>query len=151
MRSFILLIASLFCMSSIAGTVANSPIGYWKTVDDISGRVQSIIKIYETPNHHVFGKILKTYPKPGDVPLKICSACKDERHNQPIIGLVFMTDLKPNDNNRWSGGEIIDPKTGKIYKCSIKPSDDNQKLTVRGYIGIPLFGRTQTWIRTTAI
>lgn len=149
MRKLIGLLASLFCVNGIAGETTNSAVGYWKTVDDVSGRVQSIVKIYETPDHHLSGKILKTYPKPGDVPLKICSACSGDRYNQPVIGLVFMTDLKPTNSNRWVGGEIVDPKTGKIYKCSIQPTDDNQKLTVRGYIGIPLFGRTQTWLRTT--
>jgi uncharacterized protein (DUF2147 family) len=148
MRIIVLLLLSLL---STAGFTANnnSPIGYWKTVDDVTGRVRSIVKIYETPDHELYGKIIQTFPTPGVVPLKVCSACTDERHNQPMIGLVIMKNLKlADDKTEWNGGEIIDPTTGKTYKCIIKVLDDDQKLRVRGYIGFQLLGRSQTWLRT---
>jgi uncharacterized protein (DUF2147 family) len=148
MRITVLLLLSL--LSTVGFTANNhSPIGYWKTVDDVTGRVRSIVKIYETPSHELDGKIVQTFPTPGVVPLKVCSACNDERHNQPMIGLVIMKNLKlADDKMEWNGGEIIDPTTGKIYKCIIKVLDDDQKLHVRGYIGFQLLGRTQTWLRT---
>ena len=47
----------------------------------------------------------------------------------------------------WKGGEILDPDNGKTYRCKMTLSDDGKELNVRGYIGISLIGRTQTWHR----
>jgi uncharacterized protein (DUF2147 family) len=151
MRLLLVLILSLFSTISMAENTVNesSPIGYWKTVDDVTGRVRSVVQIYETPNHELSGKIVKTFPTPGVAPITSCSKCDGERHDQPMIGLVIMEKLKlAEDKSEWKGGEIIDPTTGKIYKCMIKAIDNNQKLHVRGYIGLPLLGRSQTWLRT---
>ena len=51
------------------------------------------------------------------------------------------------DSIPGGGGEILDPNNGKVYKVRLKPADGGKKLDVRGYIGAPLLGRTQTWIR----
>ena len=51
------------------------------------------------------------------------------------------------DHEEWNGGYILDPKNGKTYKCEMKLEDGGKKLTVRGYIGFSLLGRSQTWIR----
>jgi len=131
-------------------TTANSPTGYWQTIDDVTGQPKAIVKIDQLPNQSLSAHILKIYPQPGQDQNPRCTECKDERHNQRIIGLQIMEDLKQDKKNRqaWTNGKILDPKNGKIYHCNIQLMENN-KLQVRGYIGLPLFGRSQTWIRTT--
>jgi hypothetical protein len=142
---YLLFFLSLISYPLFAADV--TPVGEWKTVDDVSGEVRSIVQIFETEDHLLSGKIIKTFPKPDVAPLKICSKCSDARHNQPIIGMVIMSKLQFADNQVWKNGEILDPTNGKIYHCKIKLTDNAQKLAVRGYIGVPLFGRSQTWLR----
>jgi len=76
----------------------------------------------------------------------ICDKCEGERHNKPVVGMVIMWGVK-KDGDVWDSGQILDPGKGKTYKVKLSLSDDGQKLDVRGYIGMPMLGRTQTWIR----
>jgi hypothetical protein len=77
----------------------------------------------------------------------VCDKCEGERHNQPVTGMTIMWGVKKDGDNEWSGGQILDPGKGKTYKVKLSLKDDGQKLDVRGYIGMPMLGRTQTWIR----
>jgi uncharacterized protein (DUF2147 family) len=145
------LISCLLLFFSAASWAATSPLGYWKTVDDVSGRVQSIIEIYEAGDHTLAGKILKTFPKPGVAPLVKCDSCEGELHNQPVIGMTILKSLKQESGTVWSGGNIVDPKTGKVYHCLITLDDNGDKLTIRGYIMFHWLGRSQTWFKTSAL
>lgn len=122
---------------------ANSPVGYWKTIDDKTGKVRSIVHITEV-NGELQGKIDKllaaTEPNPK------CDKCTDHRKDQPVLGMVFLSGLK-KDGNAYAGGQILDPDNGKIYKSKVELSEDGKKLNVRGYIGAPMFGRSQVWLR----
>jgi uncharacterized protein (DUF2147 family) len=51
------------------------------------------------------------------------------------------------DGDGWAGGTILDPESGKVYRCSLSLRDGGKKLAVRGYLGIALLGRTQVWER----
>lgn len=132
-------------------THQQSPVGLWKTVDETTGKTNAIIQISEASDKTLVGKILKTFPQPGHAPLEFCTACEGDRHNKRIVGMVFLEKMKQNVDNKkaWSDGEILDPKNGKIYHCNLNLSDNSEKLNVRGYIGVPLFGRTQTWSRVS--
>ncbi len=127
---------------------ANSPLGYWKTIDDVTGQPKSILKIWQSSNG-LSGQVIKIYPSPGKDQNELCTACKGARHNQRIVGMVILQGLKQNANNpsEWTNGEILDPHNGKTYHCNLQVIDNGQKLNVRGYIGVPLFGRSQTWLR----
>ena len=72
--------------------------------------------------------------------------CKDERKDQPLVGLVFMRHMKV-DGGEYRGGDILDPDNGSIYRCKLRLEDNGRKLKVRGFIGFSVFGRTQTWER----
>jgi uncharacterized protein (DUF2147 family) len=117
-------------------------LGRWKTIDDKTHKPAAIVLIYEQ-NGRFFGKI--------EVNLKrertVCDLCKGDLKNKPIVGLVFLRDLKPEGNGEYGGGNIVDPDSGSVYRCKAKLTDGGQKLIVRGYIGISLFGRSQTWLR----
>jgi len=137
----------LFSLTVFANT-ALSPVGYWKTIDDVSGKAKAVLRIYES--HGVLnGQVVKTFPVPGEKPHTLCTACSGSRHNQPILGMVVLEGLKPSKDYsaQWTGGQILDPLNGKIYRCTVTLMNKGQKLNVRGYIGISLFGRTQTWER----
>ncbi|MEF9942731.1 MAG: DUF2147 domain-containing protein, partial [Burkholderiaceae bacterium] len=75
-----------------------------------------------------------------------CDQCSGARKDQPVIGMTILWGLK-NEGDEWTGGEILDPKNGKTYKAKAKLVDGGKKLEVRGFLGISLFGRTQTWVR----
>lgn len=116
--------------------------GKWKTIDDNTGEAKSIIEIYENSGK-VYGKIVDILD-----PTKRnfnCIKCTDSNKNKPLIGLVIIKDLK-KDGLEYNGGKITDPESGKIYKSYIKLLGKD-KLEVRGYIGISIIGRSQTWIR----
>jgi len=122
-----------------------SPVGLWKTIDDQSGKPKSLIRITES-NGEFRGTIEKLFREPGEDPNPKCDKCEDTRKDQPILGMTILTGMKP-DGGSYDGGRILDPGNGKIYKSKMSLADDGRKLDVRGYIGMPLFGRTQTWLR----
>jgi uncharacterized protein (DUF2147 family) len=122
-----------------------SPVGVWRTIDDKTGKERSIIRITETGGE-LQGVVEKIFDQPGDDPAHLCRECKGDRKDKPIIGMTILWGLKKEDR-AWTGGEILDPKNGRTYKAKITPSADGKTLDVRGYIGISLIGRTQTWHR----
>lgn len=120
-------------------------VGTWKTIDDETGKAKSHVKIYLAKNGKYYGKILKLLNRAEDDKDPSCDVCPegDYRHGQKIIGMKIVSGLQKKGST-YSGGTILDPKSGKIYTCKIW-ADGADKLKVRGYIG-PLY-RTQTWHR----
>jgi uncharacterized protein (DUF2147 family) len=122
-----------------------SPVGRWKTVDDATGKVNSLVVIWEEDGK-LYGKIEKLVdPDPQD-PDPRCDRCEGELKNKPLLGLRILWNLR-RDGEEWSDGKILDPDNGKVYKCNIALEDDGKKLKVRGFIGFSLLGRTQHWLR----
>ena len=122
-----------------------TPAGLWKTVDDATKTEKSLVRI--TDNAGVLtGKVEKIL---SDKPDAKCVECTDERKGQPVQGMTILRGIKPDasDKGTWVGGDILDPNDGKIYKVLLKLVDGGKKLDVRGYIGMPMLGRTQTWLR----
>ncbi|MDQ1805464.1 MULTISPECIES: DUF2147 domain-containing protein [Chryseobacterium] len=113
--------------------------GKWKTIDDETKQAKSIVEIYKKTDGTYYGKVSQLLIKPAD---PNCTNCKDDRKGKPILGLEIIRGLK-KEGDEFTGGTITDPKTGKTYKCTITRSGD--QLNVRGYIGLSLLGRTQTW------
>jgi uncharacterized protein (DUF2147 family) len=88
----------------------------------------------------------KIFDQPDDDPEHLCKECKGDRKDKPIVGMTILWGLK-KDGDAWTGGEILDPKNGKIYRCKITPSADGKSVDVRGFIGVSFIGRSQTWLR----
>lgn len=122
-----------------------TPVGQWKTVDDATGKFKSLVSIWEE-HGKVYGKIEKILDPSSADPDPSCGHCQGELKNRRLIGLRILWDLK-KDGAQWSGGKVLDPESGKIYKCSIAVEDGGKKLKVRGFIGFSLLGRTQYWLR----
>jgi len=132
-------------LSSLA-FAAESPAGRWQTIDDETGKPKSIVEIQQAADGTLSGKvseILKS--EQGSNP--VCSACDGERKDQPITGMTILWDLKPDGEQTWSEGSILDPAKGKTYRAKAKLLQGGDKLEVRGYVGIEALGRTQTWVR----
>lgn len=123
---------------------SQSVLGKWKTIDDVTGKAKSIVEIYEFQGK-TYGRVVKLFREPDEDQDPICDKCTDYRKDKKIMGMNIITGLTKS-GEEWSGGEITDPKTGKIYKCYIT-LEDPDKLKVRGYIGVSLVGRTQYWHR----
>lgn len=133
---------ALLFMTTVFFAQGQGVVGKWKTIDDQTGEAKSIIEIYEQGGK-VYGKvieILNPARKKG-----LCQDCSGEDKNKPILGLVVLKGLS-KDGDEYNGGKILDPQTGKVYKCLIT-LEQKDKLKVRGYIGFSLIGRTQYWTR----
>jgi uncharacterized protein (DUF2147 family) len=129
----VLLLLNLNVFSQISGR--------WTSIDDNSGQPRSVIEITERAGKF-FGKVTRIYSKPGEDPDPVCNKCpeEDSRFNQKVIGMEILKELI-KDGEEFTGGHILDPENGKIYRCKVWL--EGKVLKVRGYWG-PFF-RTQTW------
>jgi uncharacterized protein (DUF2147 family) len=137
--------AVLLLLIEAAAAQSSAPAGLWKTIDDGTGKERSYVRIVEVGGE-LQGKVEKIFPFPGDDPENLCDKCKGERKDQPVVGMTILWGLK-DEGGVWKGGEILDPDNGKTYRCKMTLSENGRELDVRGYIGISLIGRTQTWLR----
>jgi len=129
----------------LAGTFlqAGTVIGDWKTIDDETGVTKSIVRISQNADGELEGQVIEIlHSEQGPNP--VCKECPGDRKGKPIKGMVILWGLKESGENSWKGGEILDPKKGKIYRAKLSLRDDG-KLEVRGFIGFSLIGRTQVW------
>ncbi len=124
----------------------SSPVGTWKTVDDNTGKEKALIEISERDGK-LQGRIVQLF-NPSE-PNPVCDKCDGERQGKPIVGMEVLSGLKA-DGDEWDGGKILDPENGKTYKASARLGADGQTLEVRGYVGVSVLGRTQTWQRASA-
>jgi uncharacterized protein (DUF2147 family) len=124
---------------------AATPVGTWQTIDDQTGKPKAIIQIVDDGSGQLSGKVVRGIGE-FDHPERRCTACTDERKDQLVKGMTIITGMRQN-GDAWDGGQILDPENGKLYKCKMKMEDGGQKLVVRGYIGVSLLGRSQTWLR----
>ncbi|HEX4266923.1 MAG TPA: DUF2147 domain-containing protein [Steroidobacteraceae bacterium] len=129
-------------LSAAADARLASPVGLWQPTDS-SGRPLGLIRIFEV-NGLYYGRIEPS--SPSDDRNARCTRCSGERHNQPIIGLVLLRHLRPK-NGEYVGGDILDPDTGRVYSCMMRLTDGGRQIIMRGYIGIPLLGRSGIWRR----
>ncbi len=140
MKKLILTSASLFFAVFV---FAQTPVGTWKTIDDETGKAKSHVEIYKAKDGMLQAKVLKILT-PGEENAN-CNECKGDKKDKPITGMVILTGMSEKSGT-WKGGTILDPKNGKEYKCTMKLKDANT-LDVRGFVGVSLLGRTQTWYR----
>ena len=136
----LLFLITTFCVHS------QTIFGTWYSKNEETNKIDSVIEVYEKKGK-AYAKVIEILDKTIKEP--ICQNCKDIYKDKPILGLTILKDLEKN-GNEWSGGNILDPRNGKIYKCNISLSTPN-KLKLRGYVGISLFGKTSYWERKTKI
>jgi uncharacterized protein (DUF2147 family) len=138
------LLAGALALAGLSASAQNTPMGLWKTIDDDGKTEKSLVRITESGGV-LTGKIEKIFDAAKQD--SRCDKCTDERKDQPVLGMTILRNLKqdPDDKEIWSGGEVLDPNNGKVYKTRLKPIDGGKQLQMRGYIGP--FYRTQVWVR----
>lgn len=122
---------------------AQTVLGKWNSKDEKTGEIDSVVEIYEKDGK-VFAKIIDI--KDPTLRGTLCTLCKGSKKNKPTLGMHILYKLEQKKYNKWSGGYGLDPRTGNYFNVYIKLVKPN-KLKVRGYAGIPLFGKTVYWYR----
>jgi uncharacterized protein (DUF2147 family) len=146
MKFAALAISAMLCVAPALALAADAtPVGLWKNIDDETGKPKALIRITEN-NGVLQGQIEKLFREPNEDQAPKCEKCEGARKDQPIIGMVILTGLK-KDGAEFTGGEIVDPKNGNVYKSKLSLSDGGKKISMRAYTGVPMLGRTQTWLR----
>lgn len=142
MKQLLTLLGIFFCTGLLAATgSADDIVGIW-----LSSNGQGKIQIYKEGDQY-FGKLywMKEPNGPKGNPKLDVNNPDPSLRNKPLLGSVILKHFK-YDDGEWSGGRIYDPQNGKEYKSYIKLKDP-QTLSLRGYIGISLLGRTEVWKR----
>jgi uncharacterized protein (DUF2147 family) len=141
-----ILIWTLLCSST--GVMAQmSPLGTWHTIDDETKKPKGEVRITQNAAGGLSGVVEKSLmPMPDADPL--CNLCTDDRKGKPKIGMeIIRGGQKVEGKDVWDGGKILDPENGKNYSVRLTPIEGGKKMEIRGYLGTPLIGRTQVWIR----
>jgi len=128
-----------------AAVDALSPLGLWRNIDDETKKPKALVRISERDGVYR-GRIEKILTEKTDA---VCDLCTDERKDQPVQGMQIIDGMRASSEEPglYEGGRILDPNNGKVYRSRMRVVDGGERLEVRGYIGAPLFGRTQTWVR----
>ena len=158
----LLAIAGSLLVLGAALFAADPACGLWKSIDDKTGEVTAIWRIYEE-NGMLFGTIAATTKDPQDV---IADKCKESYKGFPrsgavnkmtTVGTPWIFNMKKESDGNWKNGNIIDPSNGKMYGCVIKylaAGEVNKKykatkptLAMAGTVGpIQVF---QYWVQAT--
>ena len=130
-------------------TYAASIEGYWRSINERTGEQLSIIEIRKNADNTFTGKIVYTYPSAQGKLITHCVNCPAPYTGKPRLGLPILTQVveDPNRPNHYINGRMIDSLSGKTYKGKARISEDGKRLTLRGYIGASLLGRSLVWIR----
>lgn len=121
-----------------------SAAGLWEHVED--GKPSGWFRVVEKDGVYE-GQIVKMFPKAGEDPASFrCTKCEDERKNAPVLGITFIKGMQRKGLD-YENGNVLDPRDGSVYSAKMQLSPDGKQLTMRGYLGISLFGQSQVWNR----
>jgi uncharacterized protein (DUF2147 family) len=139
-----LLLALPLMLAAMSASAADGAVGRWKTIDDKTGKVKSIVEITQATNGTLTGKVVEILHSDKG-PNPVCDGCEGANKNKPVKGMTILWNLKAEGANAWSGGTILDPGNGKTYKSKMKLQTGGAKLDVSGCVAF--ICRAQTWVR----
>ncbi|MDR0367639.1 MAG: DUF2147 domain-containing protein [Bacteroidales bacterium] len=153
MRYKIVIFLAFFMATSVAGLAqskADRICGLYYVEDPETGE-GSQIQIYKTSNGLYEGKVVwMQYPNlPDGKPRRDVKNPDPQKRNQTNVGIVIVKGFVYDaSDDEWENGSIYNPTSGKTYRCFMKFESDN-KLKVRGYLGVSLLGKTIIWTKET--
>jgi uncharacterized protein (DUF2147 family) len=134
-------LAFIFSLSGFAQV--ESIVGRWKTIDDDNVTVKSIVNVFKATNGKYYGKVEKLFKNPD----KTCTECEGANKDKPVVGMLVINNMVEK-NGMLTGGTILDPNNGKVYKCNITFDAKTGNLHVKGSLDKNgWIGRSQTWLR----
>jgi len=139
-----LLLALPLVMAAMSASAADGAAGRWKTIDDKTGKVKSIVEITQAANGTLTGKVVEILQSDRG-PNPVCDKCDGANKNKPVKGMTILWNLKPDGARNWSGGTVLDPANGKTYKSKVELHADGKKLDMSGCVAF--ICRAQTWVR----
>ena len=139
-----LLLALPLVMAAMSASAADSAAGRWKTIDDKTGQVKSIVEITQAANGTLTGKVVEVL-KSDKGPNPVCDDCSGANKGKPVKGMTILWNLKPDGDHKWAGGTVLDPANGKTYKSKLELQPGGKKLDMSGCVAF--ICRAQTWIR----
>jgi hypothetical protein len=149
-RHTLMLGALLLLSGGVHAADAEGLVGYWRTIDDRTGFARGVVHIQQARDGSYVGVPVMAMPRPGYTPKEFCVDCPPPYTGKRIMGLTVLTGLRAADTpNQYVDGRLLDPLSGRIYRCKAKLSPDGRRLTMRGYVGVSMLGRSQSWIRET--
>ena len=137
LRMFFYFIFSVTPLAAVDAQVT----GLWKVPDENDGIVKSIVEIYEMDSKY-YGRVAQVLDSSRHTH---CERCVGDLKDKPLTGMLILTGLTKTGNG-GSDGMVLNPGSGKTYSCYIE-LESPDKLKLRGYVGLPAFGKTLYWTR----
>jgi uncharacterized protein (DUF2147 family) len=138
------LLAALLAWFGTAWAQSDTPAGLWTTFSDATGKPEGLVRIEERDGEFR-GFVVKVFNT--ETPHPLCERCDGPLKDKPVVGMTILRGLR-RDGGGFAGGTILDPDEGRTYPCTATLLEGGRKLAVHGYVGVPVFGRTQVWRRT---
>lgn len=110
------------------------PTGLWHIIDNNSGKPEALLSIEQSAGT-LHGTIVKVFPAPGEDAAPLCRQCEGELKEKPVTGLTILWNLKPEDNQLFSG-KVLDPESGKVYRCQLKLQPNGKEMRLRVYAAL---------------
>ena len=138
MKKAILILTTMMITSvvAISQTTAKSVLGIW-----LSPKKDSKVEIFQSGTKF-YGKIIWG----TGISTKDLNNPDKSLRSRELVGLMILSGFVFDGDDTWEDGTIYDPREGKTYSCKMS-LDGTNNLSIRGYMGISLFGRSETWTR----
>jgi uncharacterized protein (DUF2147 family) len=136
------LMLSTLCPPPVGAAESDPATGIWQVYSDKDGSQEGRVRVFVQEGKLV-GVVAEL--RADAPPDSRCTKCSGAQKDKPIRGLTVMWGFE-KDGEAWTGGTALEPQTGNTYRCKVRYVAPDT-LEVRGYVGLTLFGRTQTWKR----